>query len=298
VVAVPPPPATATWAPAPPSPTATRDVAPQTLTVFHTAPRTVAEGGPAPAIPRMDLFTAAQPAAVSHVVLSVPATPSPVPLPAASGPSSPPASQPAATPASVVATSAADALATTLQQPALLPPCAPANRFTPIYSGRADIRTALGCVGGTARTVTLTSQAFQRGILLAVSPDDTLYELTTDGLWRAAPLGAGSGSGAAGSVADGIGPTFRAYWSSHPTLRDSLGTPLSAEDAGQGELQPFARGVMLAAGGWTYVADDAGQWQRLVSLRPGDEGTPSDPGGEITGGVPSFPPLRRATAGR
>lgn len=297
LAAMPPPSATATVVAVPPSPTATRDVVPQTLTVFHTAPRTVAEGGPAPAIPRRDLFTEAQPVAISQVVLSVPATPSPVPLPEASSPSSPPASQPAA-PAGQAATSAADALATTLQQPAMLPPCAPADIFTPVYSSRADIRTALGCVGGTARTVTVTSQAFQRGVLLAVAPDDALYELTTDGLWRAAPLSTGGGSGVAGAVAGAVGPTFRAYWSSHPVLQSSLGTPLSAEDAGQGLLQPFAHGFMLAAAGWTYVADDAGQWQRLVSLLPGDEGTPSDPGGSITGGVPSFPPLRRATAGR
>jgi hypothetical protein len=198
-----------------------------------------------------------------------------------------------APPAGQPATSAANALATTLQQPALLPPCAPANIFTPIYSSRADIRTVLGCVVGTARTTTLTSQAFQRGVLLAVFPDDMLYELTTDGTWRATPLGTGSNASAAPATAPAIGPTFRAYWSSHPVLQNSLGPPLSAEDAGQGQLQPFAHGFMLSAAGWTYVADDAGQWQRLVSLLPGDEGTPSDPGGSITGGVPSFPPLRR-----
>jgi hypothetical protein len=250
------------------------------LTVFHTAPRAAAEGGPAPAIPREALFTQSAPASVSQAVLAVPATPSPVALPSA---------------ADAANSSAADALAATLQQPAMLPPCAPANLFTSIYSSRGDVRTALGCVVGTTRTITLLGQDFQRGILLAVFPDAMLYELTTDGLWRATPLDDGSNAAPAPGANPDIGPSFRRYWQSHPVVASSLGLPLSPEDANQGIEQPFTHGFMLSTAGWTYIADDAGQWQRLVSLLPGDEGSPSTPGGGVTGGVPSFPPLRQAS---
>ncbi|MGI8914951.1 MAG: zf-HC2 domain-containing protein [Chloroflexota bacterium] len=256
---------------------------------------------------RSPLVAAYPPAGIPPAVLGVPATPSPVallradqaaaPLGANAEAPSPLARFGAATPVANSTPDAASALAENLERPTLLPPCAPANVFTPIYSSRGDARTALGCVDGAPHTTTIISQDFQRGILLAAIPDGQVYELTVDGLWREAPLPAAVTSQPAPALVSTettIGSTFSSYRQSHPVLDGTLGSPVSAEAEGQGLLQPFAHGFMLETAGWTYIADDAGQWQRLVSLLPGDEGTPSTVGGVITGGVPSFPPLRSA----
>ena len=187
------------------------------------------------------------------------------------------------------------ALAESLEQPALLPPCAPANVFTPIYTSRGDVRSALGCVLGTTRRTTLVSQDFQRGELLATLPDNVVYELTTDGIWRAAPLGDAAAGRPVLNAARNIGAAFQSYWQTHPVLSSSLGQPLTPETHGQGILQPFAHGFMLATDGWTYIADDAGQWQRLISLLPASDNGPPN-GGAITGGVASFPTLHPPSA--
>ena len=317
LAAVPTAPAATIPAPQTPPPI---EASPETLTVFQTAPRSVTEGGPQALIPRAGFFTRGQPASISQAVLAVPATPSPVGLPGATLPING-----ATAPSSLAATSgtqalarvapstlpvlgaagptasrrdgsgeattlAADALAQSMEQPALLPPCAPANIFTPIYTSRGDVRSALGCVLGTTRSTALVSQDFQRGELLATLPDDVLYELTTDGIWRASPLGAAHAGMSSVATPGNIGPAFQRYWQTHQVLSSSLGQPLAPEVQGQGVLQPFTHGFMLATDGWTYIADDAGQWQRLVSLLPASDNGPSN-GGAITGGVASFPPL-------
>lgn len=283
--------------------------APQTLTIFHTAPVSVDAGGPLPALSRRQLLRQQQVASATQEVLSVPATPTPVTLPNAAGPTSRMLASngsggaPELTSASGKAAGASEnrptigaALAESLERPALLPPCAPANLFTPLYSSRGDVRSALGCVVGPARAGTLVSQEFQRGILLALLPDNMLYELTADGLWSAAPLGPPAANGAVTGEERTVGPAFLPYWQAHTALRSRLGIPIGPQARSEALVQRFAHGRMLSSGDWLYVADDAGQWQRLVSPAPDGSGTPVAGGGAITGGVPSFPPMRRATA--
>lgn len=299
----------ATIAPPHASPGMTLDAPPQTLTVFHTAPLTAVSGGPPPVLSRRELLRQRQVADASQAVLAVPATPSPVGLPSAAGSTSRGTSHPtlaaprtsadASVPAPITPqnapTTASAALADSLERPALLPPCAPANVFTPVYSSRGDVRSVLGCVVGPARAATLVSQEFQRGLLLAVLPDNTLYELTADGIWSAAPLSKTGRSVAVTGTDRTIGPAFLSYWQAHAVLQRRLGLPIAPQTRSEGLVQRFAHGLMLSTSGWLYIADDAGQWQRMVSLLPGAAGTPVA-SGAITGGVPSFPPLRRAMA--
>jgi hypothetical protein len=317
LAALPPPAATISPPLASPSPSTARDAPPLALTVFQTAPVTAVGGGPLPVLSRRELLNGRQVAGASQAVLAVPATPTPVGLPSAAG-------APGGTSAALVAgqpatggsgtaqftsaggramaitqnapTTAGAALADSLERPALLPPCAPANIFTPVYSSRGDVRSALGCVVGSARATTLVSQEFQRGMLLAALPDNVLYQLTTDGLWSAAPLGTVDVSSVAAGADRNIGPAFLSYWRSHAVLQSRLGQPIAPQRRSDGLVQRFAHGLMLSTGSWLYIADDAGQWQRLVSALPGDSGTPASGSGAITGGVPSFPPMQRATA--
>ncbi|HEY8746075.1 MAG TPA: zf-HC2 domain-containing protein, partial [Chloroflexota bacterium] len=223
------------------------DALPQTLTVFQTASQSAAEGGPVPVLARAGLVSWRQPSSVSQAVLAVPATPSPVSLPStalrpadaagSTGQTSAPFEQPQAAgvpsplprlgaesangsqaPALNNQTTSASALAESMEQPALLPPCAPANVFTPIYTSRGDVRSALGCVAGTTRTTTLVTQDFQRGLLLVTLPGNVLYELTDDGIWRAAPLGDGGADSPLTAGERAIGPAFRSYWHTDPVL--------------------------------------------------------------------------------
>ena len=314
-----PPPATVAPAHASPSPGLALDVPQQALTVFQTAPAPAVAGGPLPVLSRRELLSGRQGADASQAVLSVPATPTPVDLPSAAGgtreaaAAAGAAGQPPATArsgaqqltsasegAGVLSqnapTTAGAALADSLERPALLPPCAPANVFTPLYSSRGDVRSALGCVVGQARTTTLVRQEFQRGLLLAVLPDHMLYELTTDGIWSASPLNTTGASSTVGGANRTIGPSFLTYWQSNGVVQSRLGQPIATQRRSDALLQRFAHGLMLSTSGWLYIADDAGQWQRLVSVLPDAAGTPAAGSGAITGGVPSFPPLRRATA--
>lgn len=165
--------------------------------------------------------------------------------------------------------------------------CAPGGSFAAIYAQRSDVRSALGCASGSAQRTTVESQSFQRGIVLAVFPENLLYQFAMAGTWSAASFGSGAAGPVAPGVATTVGPTFRSYWVAHPALAAMLGAPVAPEEASEGVRQPFANGLMLATGGWVYIVDDAGQWQRVASVVPGSAG--SD--GEITGGVPSFPPM-------
>lgn len=146
--------------------------------------------------------------------------------------------------------------------PAAVCTTSPANAFSRLWSQH---EAALGCARGSARTVWMAEESFERGRMLWRQDNDLIYALYNSGAlgifndtWQE-----GDPSFSCGTPSSPPTPQrgFGKVWCNYGSVQNGLGNATAGEYGQNNVLQDFVGGWILQSGSRLYVLFNDGSWQ-------------------------------------